>query len=276
MSDKAQVGQTQEETLDAEKKSTLRAWLTQRLMNAIDEADEEAALLRVDDLRDRYPDASSADLVEILIRQKCLKSGTIGAATSGISIIPFIGTLTAITLGTAADIGWTFILQVELVLEIAAVHGRCLNDQEKRTVVTTVTGISAGANSLISRASTQMIERMTEEMLERTVFKGIPVVGAVVTAGTNMIMTYVVGQRADAYFKLGPKEVGDWNESVRAITGVDRQKIIAWLTEVRQTSSNFINDQTWRIRHTVLIVSQQVRQVIEYQRGESLGDRIRK
>lgn len=44
----------------------------------------------------------------------------------------------------------------------------------------------------------------------------------------------------------------------------------------KKSISNFINDQTWHIHHTVLKVSQQVRQMIENRRGESLGDRIRK
>jgi len=53
-----------------------------------------------------------------------------------------------------------------------------------------------------------------------------------------MVSTYIIGQRAQAYFSLGPDAVGDWGESIRAITGLDERELIAWLAET--------TERTWR------------------------------
>ena len=100
------------------------------MLRAINNADETAAQARVDNLRDSHPQASADELVELLITQKCLQTGTIGAITSGTAVIPGIGTFTALTFGVALDIGLTFKLQAELVLEIAAVYEHQLDEQE--------------------------------------------------------------------------------------------------------------------------------------------------
>ena len=92
------------------------------LFNTVSDVDLEAAARRVEEYKKKYPDISSAELTQILIREKCQRTGTVGAVTSGAGLIPGLGTAAAVTLGVAADIGATFKLQAELVLEIAAVY----------------------------------------------------------------------------------------------------------------------------------------------------------
>jgi hypothetical protein len=46
-----------------------------------------------------------------------------------------------------------------------------------------------------------------------------------------VLSTYIIGQRADAYFRLGPDALGTWTDSLRAVSGVDERKIGGWLAE---------------------------------------------
>lgn len=211
--------------------------LMERLTDYINEVDEQAAAARVAALRQKQPQAPKEDLADDLIRQKCFRAGAVGAVTSGAALIPGLGTFASLTFGVAADIGMTFKLQAELVLEIATLYGYTLTPDEKRRVILLVTGISAGANQVLSKVGAEVAERATQRLAERAVVKAIPFIGVAASAGTNIVSTYVIGRRAQAYFNLGPEGMQSWSESLRAISGVDERKLTDWLVET--------TDETW-------------------------------
>jgi hypothetical protein len=214
------------------------------IFGVIADVDLAAAAGRVKRLKEKFPDVAPSDLSQRLIREKCQRTGAVGAVTSGAGLIPGLGTAAAVTLGTAADIGATFKLQAELVLEVAAVYDYPLSDQEKQRLVLLITGLSAGAGTLARKAGQAVAikvgERVAETAAEKAVLKALPVVGVIASAGTNALSTYVIGQRADAYFRLGPEAVGDWSDSLRAITGVDERKITAWVAESGKSAGQTI------------------------------------
>lgn len=205
--------------------------IMKKLFGVINDVDVVAAEKRVRDLRQTYPDASPEEISQKLIAEKCRRTGLVGAATSGAALIPGIGTAAAMTLGVATDIGATFKLQSELVLEIAAAYDYPLTEAEKQRIVLLITGISAGGAALTRRAGQTVAVKVSERVAEKTFLKALPVIGIVASAGTNVLSTYIIGQRADAYFRLGPEAMGSWTDSIRAISGVDERKIGAWLTE---------------------------------------------
>jgi uncharacterized protein (DUF697 family) len=92
--------------------------------------------------------------------------------------------------------------QAELVLEIAAIHNQTLNAKEKRNIVLIVTGLSVGTTQLA-----RLTSRILEWAAARTVAKSkasraaVPLIGGVVSASANVLFTYLIGQRASAYFK---------------------------------------------------------------------------
>lgn len=206
-------------------------WLFSLLMRAIADTDLQAAEERVAALRADMPEATTEQIVEYLIKQKCQQTGAIGAATSGAALLPGLGTLTSMTLGVAADIGATFKLQAELVLEIAATHRYPLSELEKRQIVMLITGVSAGGNQMLTRAGQELSLKVTEKYAKRWVVKALPVIGVIASASTNALSTYIIGQRADAYFGRGPEALVDWRESLRALVGVDERKVTGWLAE---------------------------------------------
>jgi hypothetical protein len=213
---------------DVDKKANA---LMDRIFSSVSDVDIQAASERVRALKEVHPDASQEELSQRLIREKCQKTGAVGAITSGAGLIPGIGTAAAATLGVAADIGATFKLQAELVLELAALYDYPLTEEEKQRVVLFITGLSAGTTTLARKAGERAALKISEKLAEKTIVKALPIVGVIASAGTNVLSTYIIGQRADAYFRLGPEAVGSWQDSLRAVTGVDERKIGGWLAE---------------------------------------------
>jgi hypothetical protein len=182
-------------------------------------------------LKEKYPNEAPEQLSQRLIRDKLQRTGAVGAVTSGAGLIPGIGTAAALTLGVAADIGATFKLQAELVLEIAAVYDYPLTESEKQRVVLFITGLSAGTSALARKAGEKIAIEVSERFAEKAILKALPIVGVIASAGTNALSTYIIGQRADAYFRLGPEAVPTWSDSLRAISGLDERKIGDWLAD---------------------------------------------
>ncbi len=232
-----------------------------------------AAAVRVQELRFRQYFASDDALVEHLIKQKALQTGMVGAVTSATALIPGFGTLAAFTIGVATDVGVTLRLQSELVLEIAAARGHKLSPHESRNALMLVTGVNVGAERLVNQAGRKLAEKAGQRFAGRAVVKAIPFVGIAVAAGANIMTTYVVGRRADAYFRLGPEAVGDWQESFRALTGVDERKLVGWLGEVMAAFGQKLANSGLRLQAaTTALVKRTGSTVAERLRRRSLPD----
>jgi hypothetical protein len=229
---------------------------------AISEADMAAASDRVSQLLAANPQASTEELVGLLIRHKCWQTGVIGAVTSGLAIIPGLGTVAALTFGVAADIGMTFKLQAELVLEIAAAHGHDLTLEEKRRIILTVTGISAGVNQALQAVGKRIAIKATQLLAEKAVVKAIPVLGVAASAGVNAVTTYWIGRRAHAYFSLGSEGMGDFSESARAISGVDERQVSNWLAETTQRTWEIASIGVQNVAGSVVVAGQSTGEVI--------------
>ncbi|MDM8520064.1 mannose-6-phosphate isomerase, class I [Anaerolineales bacterium HSG6] len=237
-----EIGEVDEKSLTVPVAETQADTVIDKLFGAINDVDIVAAEERVRVMREKYPDATDQYLVQRLIQIKCQQTGAVGAATSGAGLIPGIGTAATMTLGVAADIGLTFKLQAELVLEIAAVYDYPLTDVEKQRIVMIITGVSTGATTLAYRAGERAALRFSEKFAEKAIIKALPIIGVIASASTNVISTYIIGQRADAYFRLGPEAVGSWTDSLRAITGVDERKITDWLAESTKSTGETISN----------------------------------
>ena len=178
--------------------------LMEMAMNAIGNVDAAAASARVEGMRTRRPTDTNVDLVESLIKSKTMQTGLVGAVTSAGSVIPGFGTLASFTVGVATDVGMTLKMQSELVMEIAAVHGYDLSQQERRNAMLMVTGVNLGSERLVNQAGRKVAQKVTQRFAGRAFVKVIPFVGVAASAAANMVTTYTIGKRADAYFSLVP------------------------------------------------------------------------
>jgi uncharacterized protein (DUF697 family) len=204
--------------------------IVDQIFGAIDKTDAKAAAQRVADLRQRFAEESADQLAERVIRQRSLQAAAIGAVTSGATVIPGLGTVATLVFGVAADLQLTYKIQSELVLELAALYGRPISLEDKRYVVALVTGMSAGVNQLVRKAGTELAEQATERLAAKAVAKSLPVIGIAASAGINLAATYLIARRAQAYFRQNGTLV-DWDDQVRALTGMDERKLVGWLAE---------------------------------------------
>lgn len=195
----------------------------------VDDLDMIAAAQVVADVRAARPDIERKQLIDQLISQKSRKVAAVGAMTSGAAAIPGLGTLLAMSVGVAADIGLTFKMQAELILEIAAAHGRELSLEERRRAVMLVTGIGVGAGRLAEGVGRRAALAVGERFAERWIIKAIPFVSIAASAGINALVTYVVGKRAEAYFALPPEQVADRAGVIRALSGIDERAAKEWM-----------------------------------------------
>jgi hypothetical protein len=190
--------------------------------------------------------------VEQLIKTKCQQTAAVGAVSTGAGIIPGIGTAASLTVGVAVDIGTTFKLQAELVIEIAEAHQYKLNEQEKHNIILVVTGISAGGNQMLSRAGKKASVKISERYAWRWLTHALPIIGVAASAGTNALSTYIIGQRAHAYFSRDTTAPGNWIDSLRTISGVDERKLGTWLVDTGQRSWDAASSGT---QHTAGAIS---------------------
>lgn len=202
-----------------------------KILDAISDADADAAAVRVAKLRLEHPADSADELTERIIKTKAQQTAAVGAASSSASMIPVVGMLSAMTLGVAADITATFKLQAEMVLEIAAAYEFALNELDEQTVIFIVTGVSTGSNVVLNRVGEQLSVKLGERTAEKWLASALPFVGVALSSSSNALATYVIGQRAEAYFRDGPEAVGDFGGSLRALAGLDELKVGSWLAE---------------------------------------------
>ena len=199
------------------------------VVDRIEAADSEGAARTVRELRQRYPHWDDDRMVSYLISRKARQTALIGAATAGGSLLPGLGTLLSITVGMAADIGASVKLHAELVLEIAAVHGRALSPDERRQAVGLAMGISAAQTQLVARGVRAMTTGLVRRFGTQWLAKGVPFLGAATSAMANSATTTLIGRRADAYLRLPPDRTDEAEERLQVLTGIDPRRATAWL-----------------------------------------------
>jgi len=140
--------------------TTLSGQITGGLMDyaikTINNADAKAAAKTAAKVRKKNPKLDVDELADILIKRKCYRTGAVGAITSGVSVLPGIGSVVALL----------------------------------------VTGIGAGSQQLAVRGGEKIAQKATEQLASQAAAKAIPFIGVGVSAGTNILTTYVIGQRA--------------------------------------------------------------------------------
>lgn len=189
------------------------------------------AAQNVRELKIQFPELSTDELIEKMIKAKCRKTAAIGATTSAASIVPGLGTAFSLTVGLVVDVGTTLRLHSELVLEIAEVRGHSLTEAERHKVLMTVMGFSTGMDQLSGRAIKGFTHKAGDLAARKWLAKALPAMGIAASASTNVLSTYIIGKRANAYFERGPEAMGDLKENLRALSGVDERKIAQWISE---------------------------------------------
>src|SRR5437879_3762563 len=113
---------------------------------------------RVDELREKYPAASSEELAQRLTDTKKTWAATGGAVSGlfGLALVP-------------ADLAFVTVLQLTLIMEIALLHKVNLKSARARGEVFEVLGYSNGADTvnLAGRAGPKLLARVAEKALTK-------------------------------------------------------------------------------------------------------------
>ena len=239
---------------------------TDQVLQAIQAADDTAAVERVAKLREIYPEATADALVGMLIKQKCLQTGAVGEVISSASIIPGVGVFVSLLFGAAADVQLTAKMQAELVLEIAAAHQRKLNQTDQQNAFILVAGNSESINELLTAKGETVARQVTEQLAQNsTATSTLKLSGA---AGANTLATYLIGQRAKIYFQSGAHLVETWSESIEAITEADERVVVAWLAETTQRSWSLVREQTQSVTNIVVVAGRSLGEVLVMRAGQ--------
>jgi uncharacterized protein (DUF697 family) len=197
-------------------------------VGSIEEKHITAANARVAELRARHPEASTEHLANQVIRQKCIDTGAVGLASSVPGLIPGVGSMLVVSAGLMVDLRKTMEMQKELVLELAALYGRSVTPADRRNLLLLVTGVDSG-NKLIAKAGSEAAAKVTTRLSSKALSKALPVAGIVTSAAVNVVSTYLVGRRAQAYLRADPSLANDWDDALRTLSGVDERNLTRWL-----------------------------------------------
>jgi len=134
---------------------------------------------RVDELREKYPSASSQELTQRLTDTKKAWASTGGAVSGlfGLALVP-------------ADLLFVTALQLTLIMEIALVHRVNLKSDRARDEVFEVLGYSNGADTvnLAGRAGPKVLARVAEKLLTK---RGLAQLGRIVPVLASPVVAYL-------------------------------------------------------------------------------------
>jgi hypothetical protein len=206
----------------------------QRMVGSISDSEIGKARLKVATMRSRRPGASDDAIANALIRQKCIETGVVAVLASAPALIPGIGSAIAVTAGLMVDVQKTVQMQKDLIIELATVYDHDLTELDRRNLLVLIAGVDSG-NKFAAKAGSELAAKATAKLAteagSRLLVKAIPFAGIATSAGINLVSTYLVGRRAQAYLKMDPSATEDWRESARALSGVDERQLAGWLSE---------------------------------------------
>lgn len=184
------------------------AGLTGLYSRAVSQTDAHAAAKRVAAERQAEPGLTQERHLKRIIARASGQTAAIGAATAGAATLPGLGTLTALTVGVAADMAASVRVQTAMVLEIAAVRGVRLDEDELRRATLVAAGLATAGAALSGHLATWSHKaaegaalRLASRSAGRLALRAVPFVGVLAASGGNVLSTQLIGRRADAYFR---------------------------------------------------------------------------
>ena len=181
-----------------------KAFNLEQWLDISSHVDTVKAAQTVANLKNEFPSESNRQIARRLITQKALYAGGVGLSTSlpGLAI-PML----------ALDMAATSLLQTELVLQIAAVHGLDLDDPARKGEMLAVFGCVLGGNkagkagfelfrnSEWAAKGLNAITKVPVEKIGLGVLRNVPLMGAAIGATANAAMIYALGNAACSFYE---------------------------------------------------------------------------
>lgn len=151
---------------------------------------------RLQDLRQRYPHATTDELVHKVIHREALKCGVVGAVTG-------IGGFYTLPIALPVDMVVSLRIQASLVNFIAQAYNAGNNPVELQARSYLVTTGSAQ----ITQSSTQAATRLLVRIIGKSFSKLIPIISLFISFGVNYAIVQVMGRAAIRWYKSGGHSV---------------------------------------------------------------------
>lgn len=220
------------------------------------DAADLASRQRVLALRQKYPEKSADELVDQLIRHYSLQVASQSAATAGLAVLPALSIIGALAVGQlTSNLSATHQSQAALVLDIATVYGYRFHPNEKPYYLAVALGLPLGkeqtqgqsnpqsaADQLLAKGGQQLANQATQRLARSAAGRALPVVNVTKAVGSNVLMTYTVGQRAKAYLKTGPASIGSMEQSLGKALTLDELKLSEWTRESLAVTMTQLSD----------------------------------
>lgn len=149
------------------------------LINAVDRVDVTEVERIINTLKAEHPGEPPAQLAQRVITEKALYAGGLGLASS---VVPgFLAGLLAI------DLAANLLVQAQMVYQIAALYGLDLKDTDRKGEVVMIFGLASGTNQALKLGLRPLVS--------------LPVIGTVLSAGTNAATLYGLGYAACRFYE---------------------------------------------------------------------------
>ncbi|MBK6728062.1 MAG: hypothetical protein IPG63_12515 [Xanthomonadales bacterium] len=224
------------------------------LWDAVTHADRDAAIARVERLRQAHPKAGRDALHKMLVRSKCLQAGAVGALSALTGAIPGIGRIASFALGPLADAALVSVLQAELVLETFTLYEFELPAGAEKMAVLGIAATNIGADEIAKRTGQVIAETLGKGLAARLLIKAWPLAKIGTAAATNIAVTYAIGSRAQKLCKMRETSLKQWPQLMRSAVMIPPTQLTDWATRSARTAldQNFDMLRSWRERMTQL------------------------
>lgn len=206
------------------------------LWDAVRRTDRALAHKRVAKLRQAFPEASRDKLNRLLVRNKCLQAGAIGALTAITGAIPGVGRIASFALGPLADSALVSALQAELVIEIFALYEIDMPEHGEKIAILAIAATNLGADEIAREASRWITQRAGRWIGARWLRRAWPIANIGTSAATNIAMTYAIGTRTQALCKIRDATVSDWPDLFRRVALIDQDTMMNWAGKAARTA----------------------------------------
>ena len=220
------------------------------LWDAARRTDRALARKRVAKLRESFPSASRERLHRLLVRNKCLQAGAIGALTAITGAIPGIGRVASFALGPLADTALVSALQAELVIEIFALYDADIPEHGEKIAILAIAATNLGADEIAREASRWLTQRAGRWIGARWLKHAWPIANIATAAATNIAVTYAVGNRTQALCQIRDATVNDWPALFRRVALIDQDTMMKWAGTAARTAIEQATEsaRTWSER----------------------------
>jgi hypothetical protein len=206
------------------------------LWDAVRRTDRALAHKRVAKLREAFPDEPRDKLHRLLVRNKCLQAGAIGALTAITGAIPGVGRVASFALGPLADSALVSALQAELVIETFALYDMEMPEHGEKIAILAIAATNLGADEIAREASRWITQRAGRWIGARWLRRAWPIANIGTSAATNIAMTYAIGNRTQALCKIRDATVSDWPDLFRRVALIDQDTMMNWAGKAARTA----------------------------------------